>query len=207
MALSVDYWDIKVNQDVQSGVNAFFLGADPSLFPIVRGPPQVLPEVTSIGPGGQPVTTNVLTPVGPYAYQLFPYVNFSETQVNGIDLDFAAHLDLGAAGRVSGSLNYTRIIHYLFGFGSNFIELAGTHGPEIVSGDTGNPKNRATASVGWDRAGAAIALSANYVGSFNITDPSIGINTCLDGLNSNFNRFAATPVNLGNWCNVEHFTI
>ncbi|TLY61629.1 MAG: hypothetical protein E6K48_06765 [Gammaproteobacteria bacterium] len=126
--------------------------------------------------------------------------------MNGVDLDFAAHLDLGTIGRVSGSLNYTRIIHYLFGFGSNFIELAGTHGPEIVSGDTGNPKNRATASAGWDRVGAAITLSANYVGSFNITDPSIGINSCLDGLNSNFNRFAATPVSLGNWCNVEHFT-
>jgi iron complex outermembrane receptor protein len=205
-ALSVDYWDIKINQDIQSGVNAFFLGADPALFPIVRGPPQVLPEVTSIGPGGQPVTTNVLTPVGPYAYQLFPYVNFTQTHLNGVDVDFAARFNMGGAGRLSGSLNYTRIIHYLFGLGSNVTDLAGTHGPEIISGDTGNPKNRATASLSWDRQGANVTLSANYVGSFNVTDPSLGINTCADGLNSNYSRFAGVPVGLGNWCNVEHFT-
>src|SRR5207237_9552609 len=47
--VSLDYWDIKVNQDIQSGVNVLFLGGDPALFTTVRGPQQVLPFVTAPG--------------------------------------------------------------------------------------------------------------------------------------------------------------
>ena len=207
LRLSVDYWDIRINEDIQSGVSALFLGDDPSLFPLGRGAVQVLPEVTSIGPGG-PVLTPRPTPVGPYAYQLFPYVNFSQTHVNGVDMDLAAHVDLRGAGRLTGSLYYTRLIHYLFGFTPNLVDLAGTHGPSIISGDTGNPKNRATASLGWGRGGANVTLSANYVGSFSITDPSNGTTTCASALNGIYYRFpiGGTPVGLGNWCNVSHFT-
>jgi len=206
-ALSVDYWDIRINEDIESGVSALFLGDDPSMFPLVRGVVQVLPEVTSIGPGG-PVLTPEPTPVGPYAYQLFPYVNFSQTHVNGVDVDLTTHIDLRDAGRLSGSLNYTHLIHYLFGFAPHLVDLAGTHGPTIVSGDTGNPKNRATASLAWDRGRANITLSANYVGSFNITDPSNGTTTCAAALNSSYYRFpvGVSPVGLGSWCNVAHFT-
>jgi iron complex outermembrane receptor protein len=207
LTLSVDYWDIRINEDIQAGVSALFLGDDPSLFPIERGAVQVLPQVTSIGPGG-PVLTPRPTPVGPYAYQLFPYVNFSETHVNGVDVDLAAHVDLGRAGRLSGSLYYTHLTHYLFGFASNLVDLAGTHGPSIISGDTGNPKNRATASLGWNRGGANITLSANYVGPYSIIDPTNGTTTCAAALNSINYRFPVTsaPIGLGNWCNVSHFT-
>ena len=146
--------------------------------------------------------------MGPYAYQVFPYVNFSETHINGVDVDFAVHVALGDSGRLSGSLYYTHLIHYLFGFAPHLVDLAGTHGPSIISGDTGNPKNRATASVGWDRGGANITLSANYVGSFNITDPSNGTTTCATALNGIYYRFpiGSSPIGLGNWCNVSHFT-
>lgn len=207
VTLSLDYWDIRINEDIESGVSALFLGDDASLFPVGRGAVQVLPQVTAIGPGG-PVLTPRPTPVGPYAYQLFPYVNFSETHVNGVDVDLTAHADLHGAGRLSGSLNYTRIIHYLFGFAPNLVDLAGTHGPTIVSGDTGNPKNRATASLTWDRGRTTVTLSANYVGSFNITDPSSGTTTCAAALNSGGYHFpvGSSPVGLGNWCNVSHFT-
>jgi iron complex outermembrane receptor protein len=207
LALSVDYWDIRINEDIQSGVSALFLGDDPSLFPLGRGAVAVLPEVTSIGPGG-PVLTPRPTPVGPYAYQLFPYVNFSQTHVSGVDVDLAAHVDLRGAGRLTGSLYYTRLIHYLFGFTPNLVELAGTHGPSIISGDTGNPKNRATASLAWDRGGANVTLSANYVGSYSIIDPSNGTTTCATALNGIYYRFpiGGSPVGLGNWCTVSHFT-
>ena len=205
VTLSLDYWDIRINEDIEAGVSALFLGDDPSLFPVGRGAVQVLPEVTAIGPAG-PVLSLRPTPVGPYAYQLFPFVNFSETHVNGVDVDLTAYADLRSAGRLSGSLNYTRIIHYLFGFAPNLVELAGTHGPTIVSGDTGNPKNRATASLTWDRGRTTVTLSANYVGSMNITDPSSGTTTCAAALKtlSGF-PIGSSPVGLGNWCNVSHF--
>jgi iron complex outermembrane recepter protein len=204
--ISVDYWDIKINEDIQSGVSAFFLGADPALFPLVRGPDVVLPQCTATVAVGNCPTANVLTPVGPYAYQLFPYVNFTETHVNGVDVDLSTRLDLGGAGRLTGTINYTRLIHYIFGTQGSFVDLAGTHGPEIISGDTGNPKNRAVTTLAWDKGPVNVTLTWNYVGSFSILDPSIGISTCDIALNSNFNRFPGSPTGLGNWCNVDHFS-
>src|SRR5207302_1409746 len=97
--VSLDYWDIKVNQDIQSGVNVLFLGGDPALFPIVRGPQQVLPLVTAPG-----VLTPTPTPQGPVLYQAFPYFNLTQTHVNGLDLDFASHFDVGGAGRIPAAL-------------------------------------------------------------------------------------------------------
>jgi iron complex outermembrane recepter protein len=209
LTVSIDYWDIKINQDIQSGVNAFFLGDNPALFPYVRGPQVTLPECTNTvtAPGATCTTANVLTPVGPYAYQLFPYVNFSETHVNGLDVDLAAHFDIGAAGRLTTSFNATHVFHYMFGFTGSLVDLAGTHGPEIISGDTGNPKNRFTSSLAWDRGPLNLTLSVNYVGSFTLTDPSIGIDTCAEAVNSNYDRFVTVPTNLNqNYCVVRHFT-
>jgi iron complex outermembrane receptor protein len=176
--LSVDYWDIKINQDIQSGMNAFFLGADPALFPLVRGPGVVLPQCTATVAVGTCPTANVLTPVGPFAYQLFPYVNFSQTHVNGVDADISTRFDLGNAGRLTGSVNYTREIHYIFGTQGNFVDLAGTHGPEIISGDTGNPKIRAVGSVAWDQGPFNLTVSVNYIGRFNLLDPTNGEPDC-----------------------------
>lgn len=169
----------------------------------MRGPQVVLPF---INPKGQ--TVPELTPVGPYACQLFPYVKFSQTHVNGIDADFAMRFDLQNAGHLTGSLNYSHRFHYIFGFGADSFDLAGTHGPEIISGGTGNPKDRATASLSWDKGPANLTLSVNYVGHFNLTDPSIGLDSCDEALNSNFPRFATgvEPTGLGSWCTVSHFT-
>jgi hypothetical protein len=86
----------------------------------VRGPQVVLPF---INPKGQ--TVPELTPVGPYACQLFPYVKFSQTHVNGIDADFAMRFDLQNAGHLTGSLNYSHRFHYIFGFGADSFDLAG----------------------------------------------------------------------------------
>ena len=47
------------------------------------------------------------------------------------------------------------------------------------------------------------------MGSFNITDPSTGSTTCPAALNSQiYYRLpvGGSPVGLGNWCNVSHFT-
>ena len=185
ISISFDYWDIKVNQDIQSGVNVDFLCSspllagspvcqNPNLFPIVRGPQITLPFCTSTGN----CTTQELTPVGQVLYQGFPYLNLTQTHVNGLDMDFASHFDVGNAGRITASVNYSHMFHYIFGLAGGQVDLAGTHGPEIISGDTGNPKDRATASLGWDLGPWNVTASVNYVGSFNLTDPSIGINTC-----------------------------
>jgi len=60
--------------------------------------------------------------------------------------------------------------------------LAGTHGPQSISGDTGNPKIRTVSSLTWDKGPVSSTLSANYQSAFSIIDPSSGYPTCLAAL-------------------------
>jgi iron complex outermembrane receptor protein len=179
-SISADYWDIKVDQDIQSGTNLFFLsGGTQGAGPLIRGTPVTEPYCPL--PSNQTCTQAQLvprlTPVGPIAYQAFPYINATQTTVNGWDLDFMSHFDMGP-GRVTAQLNGTYMLHYNFGIAGATYDLAGTHGPSIISGDTGNPKIRGTASLAWDQGPWNLTLSATYVGRFNLTDPTNGEPDC-----------------------------
>jgi len=76
------------------------------------------------------------------------------------------------------------VFEYILAVQGTTFQLAGTHGPSGVSGDTGNPKDRGTPAVTWEKAGATLTLSENYTGPFSITDPSAGLTTCEIALSS-----------------------
>jgi len=205
--LAFDYYDIKVNQDIQSGTNIFVLsGGNLNLFPIVRGAPVSLPFCTA----DNQCTTLTTTPVGPVAYQSFSYFNATETQVQGVDMDFASHFDLGYVGRLTAKVDITYQMHYYFSYGGVTYDLAGTHGPEIISGDTGNPKARGAASLTWDKGPMDVTASVNYVGRFNLTDPTAGLPDCTTaiatgGLQQRFPNGVPQSI-LNNYCYVKAFT-
>jgi iron complex outermembrane receptor protein len=221
-SISFDYWDIKVNQDIQSGFNVLALcESSPNnpvcqnlgnLFPIVRGPQVTLPFCTSTGN----CTTQELTPVGPVLAEEFPYLNLTQTHVSGLDMDLASRFDIGSAGRLNASLNYSHTFHYIFGIAGDSVDLAGTHGPQIISGDTGNPKDRATASLAWDLGPWNVTASVNYVGTYNLTDPTSGFNTCQFAIESGGvlgpqltrfpGTFPAAAAPLLQYCDVKSFT-
>jgi len=220
-SISFDYWDVKINQDIQSGVTVLFLCStpaaaalpvcqNPNLFPIVRGPQISLPFCTANGV----CNTNELTPIGPVLYQAFPYFNLSETDVKGLDIDLSTHWDLGNAGKLTGSFNYTHIFHYIFGLAGATVDLAGTHGPQIISGDTGNPKDRATVALTWDQGPLSVTASANYTGTYTLIDPTSGLNDCATGIGfgglggPQDSRFpaGADVSSLYQYCSVKHFT-
>jgi iron complex outermembrane recepter protein len=210
-SISFDYWDIKVNQDIQSGTSVFVLsGENLNLFPVFRGSPIQLPYCTATGA----CTTLTTTPVGPVAYQPFPYFNATQTHVNGLDVDLLSKFDIGKAGKLTAQFNGTYMFHYDFGLEGTTFDLAGTHGPSIVSGDTGNPKIRATASLAWDAGPWDVTASLNYVGRFNLTDPTAGNVTCTQaiaggGLLGPFNNRWPNGVPqavLNSYCEVQHFT-
>jgi len=216
-SVSFDYWDIKVNQDIQSGVNVFILEANagllnPAMFPPVRGAVQQQPECINTVTTGNCTTVLATTPVGPIAYTLFPYFNLTSTHVNGLDMDLLSRFDIGSAGRLSAQLNATYMFHYTFGVQGGSFDLAGTHGPSIISGDTGNPKERATASLSWDLGPWDVTASLNYVGRFNLTDPTAGFNNCAEGITGGGlgGRFAfsttTVPPGLSKYCEVASFT-
>ncbi|HEV2441889.1 MAG TPA: hypothetical protein VGT07_05165, partial [Steroidobacteraceae bacterium] len=82
---------------------------------------------------------------------------------------------------------------------------AGTHGPAGISGDTGNPKDRASAQVTWSKGALTVTPSMNFIGHFTNTDPSAGVTTCDAGLGYTAKFLGgATPAN-SQWCNVKYF--
>ena len=143
-----------------------------------------------------------------------PYVNAGITTTAGIDVDLRSRFDLGAIGRLTAEINYTRITEYEYGFQGTTFYLAGTHGPTSISGDTGNPRDRAVATLTWDKGPLSTSLTVNYTSSFSITDPSANLNTCLAALQSGAPSaygpavagLASLPAAWQPYCRVAHFT-
>jgi iron complex outermembrane recepter protein len=214
---SVDYYWIQLNNDIISASAAGGLGA--SFLTLVRGAPATLAECTNTTTNGTPCNTvNVPTnvngvPVGYPAYEVVPYVNAGITTTSGIDLDLRSRFNIGDLGKLTAEINFTRIIEYEYGYQGTTFDLAGTHGPSGVSGDTGNPRDRAVATLTWDKGPVTASLTVNYTSSFSITDPSAGINTCIEGLESGAPSAYGAAVSgltaVGPWapyCSVAHFT-
>jgi iron complex outermembrane receptor protein len=192
--LSVDYYRIRINNQIISALN------DPNYDPtpyLVRGTPIAQPYVN---PDGS--LTTQLPSVGNALFAPFPYENAQYTQTSGIDLD-ARFTWPFAGGRFSAELTETHLISYKQGTaGGAEVELAGTHGPSGVSGDTGNPKDRAQLRFGWDQGPLSVATTVNWVGGFSVTDPSSPIaTTCADAISF---VFGSTPN--PQFCRVKSFT-
>lgn len=180
-SVSLDWYHIVLANDIISASSAggFYVDA----VALERGPPAVLPQCTATTTGGAPCpTVNVATPVGYPAYTLVPYVNAGSTKTSGFDTDFRGRFDVGSWGRLQAEINWTFIQQYELVAAGNTFNLAGTHGPQSISGDTGNPRSRVTASLTWAKGPLTSTLSVNYQSSFSIIDPSSAYPNCLTAL-------------------------
>jgi len=172
--LSADFYRIRVDDAIipvyEAGGYTNSSAEDP---PLVRSAPLTLPYVNANG-----TLVNQLTPAGTILYQPFPYVNATSTETQGLDVDLIGKRSMGAAGELSIEFNYTRVLLYdLDAYGQTY-ELAGTHGPSQISGDTGTPRDRARMSLSWTRGRVSLTTTINYVGAFSVTDTSVGQDTC-----------------------------
>ncbi len=85
-------------------------------------------------------------------------------------------------------------------------DLAGTHGPTGVSANTGNPKDRAVLTLEWERGPWDVTGTVNYTGAFNLTDPSIGLNTCGESIVESGKWSPPTGyTGPASFCNVDRF--
>ena len=203
VSATVDYYNIKITNDIV-GANSLsgYTG-------YVRGPTVTLPYCPATNPG--PCTASQLvptpTPVGTILFASFPYENASATQTSGYDVDVTYHWNAGAIGRFTGEATWTHELTYQLILNGTTYELAGTHGPASVSGDTGNPKDRVNVRLSWNKGPITITPSMDYVSHFSITDPSAGpaATTCDEALayNANFPP-GVTPANK-NFCTVKYF--
>ena len=177
--VSVDWYRIQLNNDIISAASAGGLG---NFVTGVRGPSAVLPVCTNTVATGTCNQVLESTPVGYPSFSLYPYLNAGITKTSGVDIDLRSQFDVGDLGHLTADFNFTHISQYELEVAGVTYDLAGTHGPQSISGDTGNPKNRATASLTWAVGPASVTASVNYTGSFHITDPSSGYSTCLSAL-------------------------
>jgi len=204
--VSVDYYQIVLKNDIISQSTAGMQDYIPGS--LIRGPSAVLPFCTA----NNVCTANENTPVGLALFASYPYINAGATKTEGIDVDMQTEFDLGNAGKLSAELNYTHIYMYDITIAGVTYSLAGTHGPSGVSGDTGNPKDRAVFDLTWEKGPVSVSGTVNYTGSFSVTDPSSQIDTCLEavtGASSSAYGLRFSPgVNTipGYLCQVRHFT-
>lgn len=145
---------------------------------------------------------------GEILYIPVPYINAESLKTEGVDVDLTAKFDLRGYGRLTTDFNATHIFKYeltspLYGT----VELAGTHGPSGISGDTATPRDRFVWSFSWDRGPWDVTTNINYVSGYTVTDPSSGQFTCTEGIDSNLNgTFTSTSTPTSNLCRVASFT-
>ena len=123
-----------------------------------------------------------LTNQGAISFIQDAYVNANSTQTDGVDVDLQTHYDLGAAGRLHAEVTWTHLMSYILTEGGESYQLAGTHGPEEISGDTGNPKDRVDFSLTWNKGPFSITPAILYTSRFGVEDPSAGVADCASAI-------------------------
>jgi iron complex outermembrane receptor protein len=178
---TLDFFQVKIENQII---------ADPNVNVTQRGAP--VTETCSDGAGG---TTTCTPAVGEILYNGSSYINANSTQIRGLEFDTRYKFKLGEYGSLNAEFNWTHEMSYLLsadylgnGFPTTY-ELAGTHGPATIGGNTGNPKNRMQAIFTWTQGPAQVATTFNWIDSFDLTDPSGSntgqpVNNCNDGVST-----------------------
>lgn len=207
--------------DISGSIDFYSIEIDDQ---IVSGGPTTTVRSTNLNPIPQyqanGSVVNVAPPVGVIAYQATGYINANSTKTNGFDFELDYHHRFDHF-EYSSEAMWSYINKYDMVIGGTTYHLAGTHGPFIVSGDTGNPRSH----VRWSntvRVGAmSVTGTLSYISSFGVTDPSsiasagVPQDTCLEALTnaggaasldfSNVVNAGRIP-NASGMCRVAHFT-
>jgi len=161
---TVDLYQINIKNQIVEGT--------PSTTP-VRGAP--VQSLCADGNGG----TYTCTPnVGPVLYYPNDFINANSTKTSGIEYETRYKFKLGNYGSLTTDLQWSHTMSYVLTVGGDAYQLAGTHGPYVIGGDTGNPKDKVQATFTWDKGALQVATTFNWTSSFSLTDPSFGLNDC-----------------------------
>jgi iron complex outermembrane receptor protein len=196
---SLDYYNIEVRNQIVTAA-----GNDPSFSPqFARGP--ITPVDISNGDG----TSHVGNPeAGPILYAKSPYINLGGTKTSGIEADVRYRWSLADMGTLRASLSANHVFSYLTEVaGGVSYQLAGTQGPSVVGGATGNPKDRAQFTLGWSRGPLDVTTTVNYTSSFSALDPSVEGTDCASSAADVGGRtYFQNLVQPGYYCHVASFT-
>jgi len=142
-------------------------------------------------------------PVYPVLYYPNPYINANSTMTSGVELGTRYKFKLGEYGTLKAELDWTHVFSYVYSAGGISYQMVGTHGPEVISNDTGNPQDRVQAIFTWDKGPWEVATSFNWIGAYNLTDPSVGQDTCAQGATNDVWFLGSQPP--AQFCKVQGF--
>jgi len=158
---TVDFWKIDRRNEIVQADQA-------SIIP--PGTPQTAAPLTKI-PGALPNSFIYYDSTGQLATVSGNYANANKTTTSGVDLEIRSRWKLQEAGNLTGTINWTHVKEFKRTDASgNTLDYAGTQGPIVLSAGAGTPKDRATASLTWDRGPYAITGVINYVGALKLID-------------------------------------
>ena len=135
---TLDFYQVEIKNQIVAGAG------DPAN--AVRGAP-----VTSDCSDGNGGAVSCTPAVGPILYIPVQYVNANATKVNGWELDTRYKFGLGEYGSLTADLDWSHTMSYIFTQGGVSYQLAGTHGPAVIGGNTGNPRDRAQFTLTYER--------------------------------------------------------
>lgn len=198
--MTLDYYKIKIENLVVTRA-----GNDPSFVPTwVRGPIAPIDIATGVGNG----TTVGIPKAGPILYAESPYINAGSNETHGIEADVRYRWRLGNdMGTLSAALSAAHTFGYKTTVGGETYQLAGTQGPSSVGGATGNPKDRAQFTLGYNRGPLDVTATVNYTSGFSTIDPALGETDCATTAEHVGGRLYFTGmVQPAQYCNVSSFT-
>ncbi|MET3106873.1 outer membrane receptor protein involved in Fe transport [Oxalobacteraceae bacterium GrIS 2.11] len=178
---TVDLYDIKIKNQIYTPPPSVANVSVRSQTPISGLCYQATGTAPCVTPGGAN---------GILLYELAPYENTNNTEVRGFELETHYKWKMGDAGSLIPSFDWSHTMSYILKVGGTNYQLAGTHGPELIGGDTANPKDRIQAKLTWDKGPWDVTVVENYISGYDNRDPSyVGslanplANTCTNNLN------------------------
>lgn len=199
--MTLDYYKIQIKNLIVTQA-----GNDPSFVPTwVRGPAAPLDIATGVGTG----RVTGIPSVGPILYATSPYINAGSTETHGVEADIRYRWRLAnEMGTVTANLSAAHVFGYVTEVAGESYQLAGTQGPSSVGGATGNPKDRAQFTLGYNRGPLDVTATMNYTSGFSTIDPALGETDCATtGEHVGGRAYFAGVVQPANYCQVRSFTV
>jgi iron complex outermembrane receptor protein len=197
---TLDYYNIKVSNQIVTAA-----GNDLNYVPtFVRG----VATPVDIYTGNGTNTVVGIPAAGPILYAQSPYINGGSTKTTGIEADVSYRMRLpGEAGAIKASVSFAHTFGYEQTVAGETYQLAGTHGPSVVSGATGSPKDRGQFAVTYTNGPLDFTTTVNYTSSFSGLDPSVGATDCATSSATITGRTYFTgPTQPERFCHVPSFT-
>jgi iron complex outermembrane recepter protein len=206
---TLDLYSIKINNQIVIGGQTVTVRGD-NLTPIL----EYQPDGTS---------ALAVPPAAPIAYQTTSFINANSTKTDGFDLGYDYRYRFANGWQLRSQATWSFTHKYEIVIDGTTYELAGTHGPTVVSGDTGNPRSRVSWTNTVGKGPWSLTATLNYISAFSVIDPSavafIGPtqpqDTCIEALQNGLGAAVSTAyqnlitqgiVPNQSMCSVKHFT-